>query len=229
MGTLDRYKKKGGFIQILSLIESSEPAKAEKFLSIIAEESQVWADAIKEKALTLDKIKTFSESVLYESLETLPATVLANAMVKSPDLKDAILPCLSPITRKKIELAMKENPDPRPGDILTCQLRLISACRTAIIEGRVKQTSIPKELQIPENIEMELAHATWAKALSDPNLEIAAQSNPVQTNTNSASETSAELVELKRRLQKLLEENQHLKSQVIELQNKINQIKKVVL
>jgi hypothetical protein len=220
VSTLERYKKKGGFIQILTLIESSEPTKAAKFLSIIEQESQTWAHAIKEKALTLEKIKKLEKSVLYEAFDALPATVLANAMIKSPDLKEAIIPCLSAIKQKKTEVAMTENPDPRPGDIIACQLRMISALRAAITEGRVKQSSLPKELQISENIENELTQADWSKALASEKIESSAQSD--------VSPNSTKTTELQDRLQKLLEENHQLKKQVSDLQNKINQIKQII-
>lgn len=38
MGMLDRYKKKGGFNQLLQLLETSPSAKREQFLSLIGGE-----------------------------------------------------------------------------------------------------------------------------------------------------------------------------------------------
>jgi hypothetical protein len=166
MSTLDRYKKKGGFVQILTLIETSEPAKSEKFLNIIAQESTVWAQAIKDKALSIEKIKTLGERVLAEALEELPPNVLATALVnQDPEGQNTILVCLSAGLRKKIENSLKESPEPRPGDIISCQLRVIGACRSAITDGRVKQSLLPKDLQIPEDIENQLAQAQLAQTI----------------------------------------------------------------
>jgi len=233
MSALERYKKKGGFIQILTLIESSEPAKAEKFLALIAQESKIWAQTIKEKSLTIEKMKTLGEQVLSESLDTIPVPVLANALIKEPiETRNLILPCLNQTSRKKIELAMADNPSPRPGDILACQLRIISACRAAITDGRVKQNQLPKDLQIDEDIETTLSQETWTQALNNLPQEGSPTNLVSQTaqsvSTNSSHSNSNEVTDLKKRLQKLSEENQHLKNQILDLQDKIIQIKKVV-
>jgi hypothetical protein len=240
MSTLERYKKKGGFIQILTLIESSEPAKAEKFLSLIAQESQAWAEAIKEKSLTIHKIKDLDKTAQFEALERIPATVLANGLIKeAAEVRESIFSNLSQTLQKKIELAMNENPDPRPGDILACQLRIIASTRAAITEGRIKQSQLPKELQIPENIETSLSKVTWSQTLRDivsaktdepPPPTPSLQASPQVTNTSSNLNNSGggDVLELKRRIQTLTEENQGLKNQVIELQNKINQVKNIL-
>lgn len=56
MGMLDRYKKKGGFVQLLQLIETSPSKKQEQFLGLIAEESPAWEDTLRKKILTIDKV-----------------------------------------------------------------------------------------------------------------------------------------------------------------------------
>ena len=39
MSMIDRYKKKGGFLQLLNLLETTGGEKREKFLKMIAEEN----------------------------------------------------------------------------------------------------------------------------------------------------------------------------------------------
>ena len=39
---IDRYKKKGGFIQLLNLLETSSKAKQDQFLGLISQESKIW-------------------------------------------------------------------------------------------------------------------------------------------------------------------------------------------
>ena len=64
MGMLDRYKKKGGFIQLLNLIETTASPKAEKFLKMIGEESPAWEAEIKKKVLSIDRLATWNQSYL---------------------------------------------------------------------------------------------------------------------------------------------------------------------
>ena len=53
MSMISRYKRPGGFVQLLSLIETSTAAKKEKFLEIVRSESESWANAIEQRVLTI--------------------------------------------------------------------------------------------------------------------------------------------------------------------------------
>ena len=66
MGMLDRYKKKGGFIQLLQLIETSNKQKQEQFLGIVAQESVIWEAEIRRKSLTLEKMLKWNATYLAE-------------------------------------------------------------------------------------------------------------------------------------------------------------------
>lgn len=226
MSTLERYKKKGGFVQILTLIESSEPAKADKFLSIIAQESPIWADAIKQKSLDLTKISSFTEKMISEAFESIPATVLATGLLKEPEaVRNKITSCLSPTLQKKIELAQADNPDPRPGDIIACRLRMIGSCRAAMTDNRIKPSQLPADLRIPEDIETQLSQASWSHALNTIDGEGLGNLKPASSN----NELPADVTELRNRLSQSEDQVRALKSQVAELQNRIDQIKKIVL
>lgn len=219
MSTIDRYKKKGGFIQILSLIESSEPAKAQKFLDIISQESKVWAQAIIDKSLTVSKISHFEERALIEALGGLPATVMAVALKDEPkEVRDRILSSQSQTQQKKIENAESDNPEPRPGDIISCKIRLVTSTRQAITEGRIKMSSLPLDLQISENVETELSSANWSNALNQV-------TEPKATSSESQSpETKQEIAELSKKAQKLQTE---IKSAQIELALVLEKLKKL--
>ena len=72
MAMLDRYKKKGGFVQLLQLIETSPKAKQEQFLSLIASESPAWEEALRKKTITAEKILSWAPEVLAEVVTRLP-------------------------------------------------------------------------------------------------------------------------------------------------------------
>ena len=66
MSMLSRYKRAGGFVQLLSLIETSGPSKREKFLEIIRGESSSWGEAIERHSLSIDRIFSWPDEVITE-------------------------------------------------------------------------------------------------------------------------------------------------------------------
>lgn len=225
MGTLERYQKKGGFSQIVSLIESSEPEKAKKFLTIIASESPIWEQAIRNKSLSIVKIADFAERLLTEALVTLPANIIAVALTKEPlEVRTKFFNALGGNIQKKIENADRDNPEPRAGEIIACQLKIISAIRAAITDGRIKQNQLPTELQIADNIETQLANETWSASLQVTPLKVSEPLAPKGQPTVNHEDT----LDLKRKIHHLIEENQSLKGQLQEAQNRLQQIKKWV-
>ncbi len=66
MDKLSRFKKPGGFQQLLVLIESCEPQKQTSLLHMVASEDPGWAHLLKVKALTLPRILDWPVEVLME-------------------------------------------------------------------------------------------------------------------------------------------------------------------
>ncbi|RYZ83809.1 MAG: hypothetical protein EOP04_19245 [Proteobacteria bacterium] len=73
---LDRYKKKGGFSQLLNLIETSGGRKQEQFLGLIAQENPAWERELKSKILTVDRIFSWPEDVMSEVLSRIQPLTL---------------------------------------------------------------------------------------------------------------------------------------------------------
>ena len=67
MSMIDRYRKKGGFVQLLNLIETMGKDKQEKFLKMIGDESPNWSVEIRKRLLSIDKILSWNPSYLAES------------------------------------------------------------------------------------------------------------------------------------------------------------------
>lgn len=229
MGTLDRYQKKGGFVQLVSLIESADPDKSKKFLNLIEQESQPWEKAIREKSLTLEKIVTFDSRVLSDPLEGLPHSVIAVAICKeSENIKQKLFEALSPVFLNKVENALKDNTDPRPGDIIACQIRIIEVIRKAMNEGRIKISQIPESLQIPEGLEAQLTKASWTETLKAKTVDSDSPLTQESLSPSASVSGGAPSPELTKKIHLLLEENQILKTQISQLERKINEIKKLV-
>jgi flagellar motor switch protein FliG len=70
MSILARYRKPGGFKQLLLLIETSQPVKQEKLLEVVEKEDPVWAKLLRDKKIN-------SEIILKWNIDHL-ATIFEN-------------------------------------------------------------------------------------------------------------------------------------------------------
>lgn len=150
---INRYKKKGGFVQLLQLIETASEKKQSQFLSLVASESPAWEKEIRKKILSIDKIYNSSPQFLVEILTRLPALTLASALHgKSSQDIEKILSCMPPISKRKIEDAIIEL-KPTSAEKLTSEGKIISEVRSMADRGIVKLDKIDPDLLIEENIE----------------------------------------------------------------------------
>lgn len=68
MSMLTRYKRSGGFVQLLQLIETCDNKKQEKLLENIKNEDPKWEEAIREKCLSIKKIFSWDADTLSDIL-----------------------------------------------------------------------------------------------------------------------------------------------------------------
>ena len=82
MSVLNRYKKPGGFRQLLQLIETSQPVKQQKLLEVVEKEDPQWADLIRQKKIDPDMVLSWDSNhlvVVFEHMnERHCATVFKN-------------------------------------------------------------------------------------------------------------------------------------------------------
>ncbi len=64
MSILARYRKPGGFKQLLQLIETSQPVKQAKLLEVVAKEDPKWADLIKAKRINPEMVLSWKPEEL---------------------------------------------------------------------------------------------------------------------------------------------------------------------
>jgi hypothetical protein len=234
MGMLDRYKKKGGFVQLLQLIETSPSKKQEQFLGLIAEESPAWEDTLRKKILTIDKVYSWDAQFLVEIFSRLQPLTLANALKGNPeDQVSILLSCLPPISKRKIQDLMAES-NPSPAEKATCMMKIVTEVRGFAAQGIIKIDKIDPELSIPENIEELLSTSIISamitesdrrKAEAPANVMIggaAEESAPVASGAN-----SQDVEFLKRKANQLLSEVNALKHENAVLKDKLAQIKRI--
>lgn len=227
MSTLDRYRKAGGFVQLLNLIETSGPAKAEKFLKLIAEESPVWEAEIRKKALSIDRLLTWNQTYLMEVFPRIPSNIVATAIAPlPPEKQQIILGSLGFSDRRRVEDTLRDT-KPNPGEIASCQTKVLNEIRTMVASGHLKFEKADPELVIPENIEEMLNSGGVLTPLTPMPGEIpAAAGSAPSTGGAGVPSPSEELLQLRRRVMALTQENQLLKQQLQTMKDKLDQIRK---
>ncbi len=222
MSMLARYKKTGGFIQLLAIVESAGQVKQEKFLQLIQEEDQVWAEAIQSKMLTIRKIISWDLSVLTLVTEWLPD--LAIAMLAqgdfTPEAQAKIMATVTGMRLKRVErmIAIKK---PTAGELNTVLVQVITQARSLISQGIIKTDS---SVIIESNIEETLAQIP----ISSPSAPMNTVSSITATTAPAfAGEPKNELELLRRKVIQLKNENNQLKEKLIQTELKLAKIKKI--
>jgi hypothetical protein len=238
---LARYKKPGGFLQLLSLIESFGAQKREKFMEMIHAEDPVWADALKTKMLSIERLFKWPEQTVTEIFRTLPTKNLV-CVIKgtSKENSDKILKYLSHAEKRKLEDEMGTL-EVKPDDIFASFVRVIEMTRKMIKEGDIRLDKIDTDLMIPDGFEEKLAHAPGAAA-SHGNVHTihsaegeaalnfdtqAALLRRKAENGELDSKLAAEFAVMQKSVAALSKENAALKEELRHLKDKLDQIRRI--
>jgi len=221
-----RYKKSGGFVQLLQVMETCGTKKYEQFIGIISTEDPNWAAAIKEKTLTFDKILNWSPETLMEVLAQVNTLAFGSALKGLSDEKlTAFLGKLSPQDRRKIESQLNEA-NPTPAEISSAVMKVISETRNLLTSSILKADKIDPALAIPENFEEKLSAGNYGKGSS---VEV----EPADTAVFSAGSNGAnaaavvEIDRLQKKLALLNKEVQALKQENVVMKDKLDKIKRI--
>jgi hypothetical protein len=239
MSTIDRYKKPGGFLQLVILIETSGLEKQERFLSLIRSESMAWEREIKKKMLTLDRVLNWSPEHLALIFARIPSAAIAAIMQGTPKDKWELVRSFVPSTDKR---RVEELLDSKigPGEISSCIVRLFTEARALLADGTLKYEKVEASLVIPKDIEQKLESATLAddfeslKTAAVAQAVTEAKSTPSTSGSQNVSNPADDPNELKRKIQILYAENQRLtqenlalKQELSVFKDKIERIKKI--
>jgi hypothetical protein len=241
MGQLDRYKKPGGFQQLLALIESFAAQKQEKFLNIVDQENPTWGKALREKLLTVKRILNWPPATLAEIVPTMNVNILAIALHGlTKEEVERFLSGLPAGEKRKITNEF-EVVRPQPNEIVATHVRLIDTVRKMINEGQLRLESVDPGVLITEKTEEQLLQAsTFVRGESDDadaGTEAAATEKTMELVTAAVSQAggarpdNAKLVAEIKSLQALMvsiqKENKSLKTEVKLLKDKLDAIRKI--
>lgn len=247
MGMLDRYRKAGGFFQLLNLIETSPEAKQEKFLGLIKEESVAWEAEIRRRKLTFDRIATWQQSDLMEVCPRIPDKIIAVALFPlAPEKREGFIKSLSHAQKRVVEEFLSGTA-PASGEVFSCQSKIVQEVRTMGQGGQLKFDKIDPELVIPEGIEEKLNNSfgplsgtkeTTTVAMANKTASASAGGGGGSTGAGAAmmngpagampsGAVMEELVELRRRLQHVQARAEELEKENSTLKSKLDQIRKI--
>lgn len=241
MGMLDRYKKKGGFYQLLVLIETSGNKKQEQFLTLIQQESPAWEKELKSKILTVERVFSWPAEVMFEVLTRIqPLTLCATLHGRAQEEIDRILMPLPPITKRKLIDQLSEL-KPNAGEKFSSEMKLLSEVRGIVASGYIKFEKFDVDLYIDEDIEEHLnglesetviLKTEVAKTTADshhPATPPASSGAAAKSGggDHTSPQATAEVESLKKKLTLLVQENSTLKQENQVLKDKLTQIRKI--
>lgn len=228
MSMVDRYKKSGGFLQLVQVIETCGKIKREQFMKIITDESPGWAEALNQKCLSFDKIISWSPEVLLEILATVNPLTFATAIKGlEKEKQDAFLAKLSHQEKRRLEGKMLEGGG-SPNEISSSMMKVVSETRLMLASNALKADRIDPNLVIPDEFESKLERkgtSSGASAAADILNDIAVPSAGGPPLTGAAS--NAEIDKLQKKLILISRELQTMRVENIMMKDKLEKIKKI--
>lgn len=159
MSMLSRFRKPGGFLQLLTLIETCEPAKQKSLLHMVSTEDPGWAHLVKIKALTFERVLTWPENVLEEITPHLSDLILANAYCmakkasagKNDQLHEKWIRTLPSIKAKEI-LNLAQSLKPEATEEFSTSIKVIQTVRELEAKGHIQFSAFDPTLEVDKRI-----------------------------------------------------------------------------
>jgi hypothetical protein len=246
MSMLDRYRKPGGFLQLLNLIETCGSAKQEKFLAMIREEDPRWADAIEKKSLSIKRIFSWNQDTLAEvigNLQDLNVAVILHGL--DNESKEKVYKTFTHGHRRKVD-DLFQTQKPTPGELTTMFMKVLVEVRKMITDGHLRMDKIDADLVVPDDIEEQLKKVPKDAMSEDAGSDVTAVDGTVlhfdvpnsyynapdgghgHSSSGAGGHSDEEVTQLRRKVAVLNQENTALKSEMSKIKTKLEQIRKMV-
>lgn len=228
MSMLGRYRKKGGFLQLLNLIETCGPQKQEKFLKMIEEEDSRWADAIKSKMISIKKMFSWDDNTVAEIAGRLNDLTLATVLHALDDTaKEKVYRMIGHSRKKKLEDVMGDK-IPNQAEVSTVMMQILTEVRQMIDNGYIYLEKIDPNLVVEADIEEKLgANTLYTINHGTPVTNATAAQVAAQANDLRPGASVTEIENIKKKMAQLFAENKDLKDKLHQAENKLAQIRKI--
>lgn len=148
MSMLARYRKQGGFQQLLLLLETCTAAKRDQLMKLVQTEDPSWAKLISTKMVTLEKIYSWDAQYIAEVTTQLAPRTLAILLHGLPkEFFDKSITAMTPLKRREIESLFEEQ-KPTSGEVEAARIKLLTKVRELEDSGRLNLAQIDPALSI---------------------------------------------------------------------------------
>lgn len=150
MSMLLRFKKLGGFEQLLVIVESSPIQKRNQFIKLIEQESPSTAELVKNKILTVEKIFSLDVSILGDIMKGMEPRILGILLKgQAPEIIEKAIATFTHGKKRELESMLKDN-DITPDEVEAAHLKLITTVRSMIKNHEIPIRVIAPELDITD-------------------------------------------------------------------------------
>ena len=223
MSAIARFKKKGGFLQLLKLVETSGIKKQEKFLHLIEDESPLWAQTVKDKMLTFEKVLAAEDEILIKIFTKIKDLTLAAAsFAMTEKQKIQILNLLPSLTQRRIndQLDMIQ---PGESEITTAVVQILAEIRQMIENDKKLLEAIDPKLKIEDDLEDKLLGVSQVNTHA-----VLSRQEDISKSVNTGSvDADEEIFRLRKKIKDLQNEMDRLAVQNHDLKAKLDRIIKL--
>lgn len=148
MSTLARFRKSGGLMQLLQLIETSDLEKQRHLLDLVGKEDPGWASLIKQKCLSSKRILTWPDGVVSQIMDRLPIDFIINlSFVVDGEEFAKIERCL-PRHHQLDFHRMREDRKPNQQERWLAQVKLVQLARDLSNSGALQFSTFDPILEL---------------------------------------------------------------------------------
>lgn len=148
MSTLARFRRTGGLLQLLQLIETSEKDKQTHLIELVSKEDPGWAHLIKVKRLTLERIMGWPDAVVAEVFDSLAPSILSCLYYYGSSKYSGKVERCIPKRMQREYLRVRGQRKPNEQEEWVAQVRLIQVTRERILGGNLRLSAIDPGLEI---------------------------------------------------------------------------------
>ncbi len=151
MSILARYRKPGGFRQLIQLIETSQPVKQQQLLQAVESEDPRWAQLLRDKKITPEMVLDWDESyllVVFEHMNTRHCATILYVLGKGSLLK--FQNAFTVERLNEVNRLIKEMVEPSAVELRVAHIHMLETVRYLDEEKKIALSLIDPKLDISE-------------------------------------------------------------------------------
>lgn len=150
---LNRYKKEGGFAQLMQLIESSDPQKQDSLLAVIEKENPKWAHLVRQRRLSLDIIFSWEDPILAEVISAIPDNNIAMLLhALNPTYEERVFALIG-ASKYRAMKTLKEEASPTGSQLEHLKYLVIETTRNLANENIIKFQDFAPQFLLTDPLE----------------------------------------------------------------------------